>query len=115
MIRNFFAVILAYVIIGAWAFSGKGKTGKTASASELKRTLITGRVSPADGVDMVWVISGKDTTKTAYSSGSFSVEVKPGMHTLVVDAKNPYKDVILDNLQVTENQVLELGEIILKQ
>lgn len=107
MIRNFFAVILAYVVIGAWAFSGKG--GKDI------RSMITGKISPADGIEAVWVISGKDTLKPPADNGSFSAEVKPGTHQLVVDAKSPYKDVFMDNLMVTENEVLDVGEIILKQ
>ena len=106
MFRNFFAVIMAYVVIGTWAFSGKGKDASS---------MITGRISPADGVDAVMVISGKDTTKSATNTGLFSVEVKPGVHQLIVDAKSPYKDVFMDNLTVTENEVLDLGEITLKQ
>jgi hypothetical protein len=106
MVKNFFAVIAAYVVIGAWAFSGNGKD---------VRSMITGKVSPADGVEQVMIISGKDTAKLPSSSGSFSAEVKPGVHQLVVDAKSPYKDVVLDNLNVTENEVLDLGEITLKQ
>jgi hypothetical protein len=106
MFRNFFAVIVAYVLIGAFAFSGKEKD---------TRSMITGRVSPADGVELVMVISGKDTAKLPVSAGSFSAEVKPGVHQLIVDAKSPYKDVVLDNLNVTENEVLDLGEITLKQ
>jgi hypothetical protein len=106
MFRNFFAVILAYVVIGTWAFSGNHKEA---------RSMITGRVSPADGVELVWIISGKDTAKSPTSSGQFSMEVKPGVHQLIVDAKSPYKDVIMDNLMVTENEVLDVGEITLKQ
>ena len=106
MFRNFFAVIAAYVVIGAWAFSGKGKDS---------RSMITGRVSPADGVKTIWVVSGKDSLKSPVSSGLFSLEVKPGVHQLVVDARSPYKDVLMDNLMVTENEVLDIGEVILKQ
>ena len=106
MVRNFFAVIAAYVAIGAWAFSGKGSDS---------RSVITGRVSPADGLENIWVISGKDSVKTPASNGLFSLEVKPGVHQLFVDARSPYKDVLLDNLMVTENEVLDIGEVILKQ
>ena len=106
MFRNFFAVIAAYVVIGAWAFSGKGKD---------TRSMITGRVSPADGVEIVWVIRGKDSLKSPVSNGLFSVEVKPGVHQVFVDARSPYKDVLMDNLMVTENEVLDIGEVVLKQ
>jgi hypothetical protein len=106
MVRNFFAVVLAYVVLGAWAFSGKHKDVKT---------VITGKLSPADAANAVWVLSGKDSTQSKISEGIFSVEVKPGVHQVIVDARNPYKDVYLDHLNVTENEVLDLGEITLKQ
>ena len=99
-------MIAAYVVIGTFVFSGKGKD---------LRSAISGRISPADGVEQVMVISGKDTARTLPSAGNFTLEVKPGVHQLVVDAKTPYKDVLLDNLNVTENEVLDLGEITLKQ
>jgi hypothetical protein len=110
MVRNFFVVILAYAGIAAYAF-----TGKHGSEKDDTRTMITGRVSPADGVNVVWVISGKDSLKAPTSAGLFSFEVKPGVHNLVVDAVNPYKDVVMDNLTVSENEVLDVGEIVLKQ
>ena len=43
------------------------------------------------------------------------VEVRPGMYKLVVDAKQPYKDVMLDNLVVRADETLDVGEIVLKQ
>jgi hypothetical protein len=106
MFRNFFAVIVAYVLIGTWAFSGKGKDA---------RTMVSGRISPADGVETVTVISGKDTLRPPLSAGAFSVEVRPGVCQLMVDAKSPYRDVWLDQLMVAEDEVLDLGEITLKQ
>jgi hypothetical protein len=105
MIRNFFAVILAYAGIAAYAFTG--------NHHKEAKTSITGKINPAEGVEMVWVISGKDSLKSPTSAGLFTFEVKPGIHLLVVDAKNPYKDVILDQLSVSENEVLDLGEIVL--
>ena len=69
----------------------------------MSKTMITGRISPVDGVNIVYVISGKDTIKVPTSEGLFSLEVKPGIHQVVIDARNPYKDVVLDNLSLTEN------------
>jgi hypothetical protein len=109
VIRNLCFVILAYVAIGAWAFTGNGSVKSEVNPA------ITGRVSPADGVNLVWVISGKDSLKSPTSAGLFTIQVKPGTHQLVVDAKAPYKDVWMDNLIVTENEVLDVGEIVLKQ
>ena len=112
MFRNFFVLIMAYAGVAALAFTNKHE-GKLKDDT---RTIITGKVTPAEGVNMVWVISGKDSLKSsAGGTGLFSFEVKPGMHQLIVDATNPYKDVVMDNLSVTENEVLDLGEIVLKQ
>ncbi len=79
------------------------------------KTAKTGRVSPADGADIVWVVSEKDSLKAGISEGQFYFDVKPGVYKLVVDAKDPYKDVLLENLAVKAEETLDVGEIILKQ
>lgn len=75
---------------------------------------ITGKIKPADGTEAIWVISGKDSTKHAVVSGSFAIGVNPGIYKLVIDAKAPYQDVIMENLEVKPGMTLELGEIFLK-
>jgi hypothetical protein len=76
---------------------------------------ITGTISPADGAEAVWAIkNGGDTTKGTLTQGKFSVDVKPGSYTLIVDAKDPYKDVSVNNLEVADKPV-DVGEIILQQ
>lgn len=89
-------------------------------ASEQKSTgawqsSITGKVSPQDGAETIWAISATDSVRFALASGNFSAQVKPGTYKLIVDAKTPYKDVLLDNLDIKDNQVLDVGEIILQQ
>lgn len=76
---------------------------------------ITGKVSPADGAEVVWVMGTADSVKAAVALGSFSIQVKPGLYKLIIDAKEPFKDAQLDNLDVKENQVLDVGEIILQK
>jgi hypothetical protein len=76
---------------------------------------ITGKISPADGAEVVWVIGTIDSVKAPVALGSFSAQVKPGLYKLIVDAKEPLKDAVLDNLDVKENQVLDVGEIILEK
>jgi len=78
-------------------------------------TSITGKVTPADGAEAVWAISGTDSTKGAITSGAFAIEVKPGNYKVIVDAKDPYKDVTLENLEVKQDQALDVGEIVLQQ
>ena len=77
--------------------------------------VITGRVSPANGAEIVWVIGAKDSLSGPIVSGIFSLAVDPGIFKLIVDARSPYKDVMLDNLTVKQNQTLDVGEIILQQ
>ena len=84
-------------------------------ASNSKQSAITGRISPANAAETVWVISVSDSIRAGVASGNFSVMVKPGTYKLVVDAKDPFKDVLLDNLDVKANQALDIGEIILQQ
>jgi hypothetical protein len=81
----------------------------------VQQTSITGRISPEAAAELVWAVNGKDTTKTMIVGGSFSLAVKPGTFTLFVNAKSPYKNVSLGNLEVKQNQVLNVGEIILEK
>ena len=79
------------------------------------QTSITGKISPADGAEVVWAIGITDSVKAMVALGSFSIQVKPGLYKLIVDAKEPLKDAQLDNLDVKENQILDVGEIILQK
>lgn len=80
----------------------------------MQQSTITGKISPADGVEVVVAINGTDSLKVKPSDGSFSFIVKPGAWKVWVDAKNPYKDVTLD-ADAKEGQTTDLGEIKLQQ
>lgn len=80
-----------------------------------KKTSIVGRVNPVDAAEVVWVTSSTDSAKSVVSMGQFSFDVKPGTYKLIIDAREPYKDVLLENLQVKQDQTLDVGEIPLKQ
>lgn len=80
------------------------------------QSAIVGSVSPADGAEGVWAVGATDSVRgTILNTGSFSLVVKPGIYKLVVDAKSPYKDVVLPNLEVKQDQPLDIGEIVLQQ
>ena len=79
------------------------------------KTAIVGKVNPADGAETVWIMGEKDSLKTGVSDGQFYFEVKPGAYKLMVNARPPYKDVVMDNLVVKQEETLDVGEIILKQ
>ena len=97
------------LLCGIFAASLGGLLAFTSS-----QTGISGRVTPQDGAQMVWAI-GTDSTRGIISSGNFSIQVKPGTYKVFVDAKDPYKDVSLENLEVRDGQPLDVGEIVLQR
>ena len=102
MKKLIFIVVLFFSII-ILAFRHSAKTG------------IVGRVNPLDAAEVVWVTSATDSAKSVISQGQFSFDVKPGVYKLIIDAREPYKDVLLENLQVKPDEILDVGEIPLKQ
>jgi hypothetical protein len=81
---------------------------------QLQKTSIAGKISPRSGADIVNVIGVKDSVKVAVVDGNFIAQVKPGRYKLIVTTKSPFKNALLDNLEVRQNQVLNVGEIILQ-
>jgi len=79
------------------------------------QTSIVGRVLPIDGATSVLAISGKDSASVNIVSGSFGLNVKPGIYKVFVDAVSPYKDAEIDNVSVKEDQTVDLGEITLQK
>lgn len=77
---------------------------------------IKGTISPANSVTQVLAISGTDTLKVTPDSTSFTfAEVKAGVYTLIVDAKEPLKDKTVENVAVKAGEVADLGEVKLDQ
>ena len=79
------------------------------------QSVISGSVLPADGTESIWAYGAKDSARAAIlNTGSFSIPVKSGAYKLVVDAKAPYKDVVLD-LDVKADQPMDVGQIVLQK
>lgn len=72
---------------------------------------IHGTISPADAAKKVWAVSGRDTVSITPSSGTFSLEVKPGNWKLLIEAVKPYKDAVVTNIIVEEGRYTDAGEI----
>ena len=72
---------------------------------------ISGRLSPRDAAEIVWAIQGADSIKTIPANGVFMLEAKPGIYKVIVDAKQPYKDVLVESIEVTVGKTTDLGEI----
>jgi hypothetical protein len=78
-------------------------------------TSISGKVSPPEGVNMVWALGAKDTIKTTLKEGAFMLPIKAaGQYKVVVDAKDPFKDVVKE-VTVEAGKNTDLGEIKLEQ
>jgi hypothetical protein len=77
---------------------------------------ISGRVTPADGANAAWAIHDTDTLKADIADGTFSLQgAKAGTYTVIVGAKQPFKDVTISNVKVDEGKATDLGEITLQQ
>lgn len=79
------------------------------------QTGVTGKVSPPEGAESVWAISGTDSLKGTLNAGNFSFTIKPGTYKIMVDAKDPYKDTFVENVEVKEGMPVDVGEIVLKK
>ncbi len=76
---------------------------------------IGGTVVPADGTVYIWAFQNTDTVKTLPTNGQFTLSVKTGIWKIIVDAKEPYKDVLFENVQVNDGKETNLGEIRLQR
>lgn len=80
----------------------------------LQQSTIKGKVSPAEAIEVVVAINGSDSLKVKPSDGSFSFIVKPGAWKVLVRARAPHKETVVD-ADVKEGQTADLGEIKLRQ
>lgn len=85
------------------------------SSDILTESAITGKVIPPDGVVAVYAITRTDTLKATSAEGAFSISVKEGIYKIVIDAREPYKDAIIETVEAREGQNTDLGEIRLQQ
>ena len=75
---------------------------------------IHGVIEPAEAAAKVTAISGNDSMSTVPVAGKFSLPVKPGNWTLVIEATRPYRSTTVENILVLENQSTDAGVIKLK-
>lgn len=76
---------------------------------------ITGTIVPADGAFTVWAIQNTDTIKNIPANGIFSLTARSGTWKVIIDAKDPYQDVMMENVQVSDGKETSLGEIKLQR
>lgn len=79
------------------------------------QTSIVGKINPVSGANVAWAVSGRDSATSNIVNGAFSFSAKPGIYKVVIDAVEPYKDAILENISVKEGQTVDVGEIVLQR
>ena len=72
---------------------------------------ISGRVSPQNAGEVIWAIQGSDSIKAIPENGVFTMEAKPGIYKLFVDAKHPFKHLLVESVEVTSGKTSDLGQL----
>lgn len=72
---------------------------------------IQGNVYPASMAQSVVAVKGQDSVVSMSSDGHFGMEVPPGVWKVVVAFKNSNRNIIRDNVEITEGEHINLGEI----
>lgn len=86
------------------------------SGHPLQDTGVTGKVVPSEGVERIWAAQANETVAgVAGTTGDFIIKAKPGTWRVVVDAKEPYQDVIFERVVVNDGKTTHLGDINLQQ
>jgi hypothetical protein len=83
--------------------------------TEPSKSGIHGTIEPADGAKKAWAVSGTDSVSTVPVAGHFSLELKPGPWTVIIEGNPPYKNQVMQNVIVQENQSTDVGIIKLSQ
>ena len=76
---------------------------------------ISGSIVPVDGAVSVWAIQSPDTIKAVPANGVFSLTARPGNWKVIIDAREPYQDVLMENVPVNDGKETNLGEIRLQK
>ncbi|HEY2721289.1 MAG TPA: carboxypeptidase regulatory-like domain-containing protein [Chitinophagaceae bacterium] len=103
--KRFIAILslLVLSVICIYAFQSKNQTS------------IVGRINPVSAANTARAVSGHDSITSNIINGAFSFEAKPGIYKVVIDAVEPYKDAVLENINVKDGQTVDVGEIALQK
>jgi len=98
-----FVIIIFSAILAFYSFRNRYQTS------------IVGRINPVSGANMVYAISGRDSSSSTIVNGAFNLMAKQGIYKVVIDATEPYKDAILENIEVNDGQTVDVGEVVLQR
>ena len=76
---------------------------------------INGKVYPAGAVKSVVAVNGTDSVITISENGNFALMVRPGVWKVIFAMNKQTRNVVRENVQVTEGKSINLGEIRLSQ
>jgi hypothetical protein len=83
----------------------------------LQTSTIHARIFPATAAEKVWAIHGKDSLRMMSDADGqyYFITLHPGYWELRVDAKKPYKDIIVKSVDVRPGTEKDMGEFTLMQ
>ena len=72
---------------------------------------IEGSVYPSNLTPSVVAVRGSDSVRTFSNEGHFGMRLQPGTWKLIFAVKDPDRSLVEKNVNVTEGQRIDLGEI----
>jgi hypothetical protein len=81
----------------------------------MQANTINGKVASPDALQFVWAVQGKDSVIVPAIHGEFALKVKPGVWKLLLHTQTPYKNMVIENVVVSDGKATDLGEIKLLQ
>lgn len=101
-VLTLFIVILAVVFLHAFR--------------AFQQPVISGSIYPKEAVKQIVAVNGNDSViGLPDKTGLFAVNVKPGTWKLVVEAKQPYKTVVMESVKAREGEGTNVSVITLRQ
>ena len=84
--------------------------------TSMQTNSIKGSVTPADKAVKAWAISSNDTLSAPVTNGSFEIQnVKAGDYAVIIEAQAPYANTRKKDVNVTDGQTTDVGEIKLQE
>lgn len=81
----------------------------------MQSSSISGKIIPPEGAELVLATTGNDSMRTTIMNGAFVFTAKPGTWKITIKGIAPFKDAVLERVDVKEGQNTDLGEIRLQQ
>jgi hypothetical protein len=78
-------------------------------------TGIKGKVTPIDAVSSIIAVNEDDSIKIVPANGVFRIKSKPGIYKIFLATRQPYKDILLEPVLVSDFSTTDLGEINIKR